>query len=256
MIKYVFLLFIFVSSIFANTLKSPIIGVDDSLNEATIKIEMVNVGMSGFIIHSLAEGHSTVLKEIVVTKYDEKNKIATLKMSDFVLLKHNSLPKGQWHVEVGDTALLAFGYSRALLIAPNEEIFHRTTKASEGIQWVHPDIFAAILSINGHPSPQKKDFDEMSNSASVGVLFFFINKKLFTVDSKTFKLLNISDAPLKDDDKQLPFYSRVLEIDKAWWGAGSSPIKEYEPYYYELLLKFNEENKELHKLYEEFKNKK
>ena len=57
MIKHIFLLFIFASSIFANVLKSPIIEVDDSLSEAKIKIEMVNIGMSGFIIHTLPQAH-------------------------------------------------------------------------------------------------------------------------------------------------------------------------------------------------------
>ena len=58
-------------------------------------------------------------------------------------------------MEVGDTALLAFGYSRAFLIAPSEEIYHKITEATQSVQWIHPDIFASMLSFSGHPSPQK-----------------------------------------------------------------------------------------------------
>lgn len=259
MIKYVFLFFILTSGIFANVLKAPIVSVDEEADEATLKIERVNVGMSGFIIHKLSEDHGSILKEVVVSAYDDKTKIATLKMSDFDLLKQNSLPKGNWHVEVGDTAVLAFGYTRSLLIAPNEDIYLRVVKASENIHWVHPDIFATLLSFNTHPSPQKEDFNEMADSASVGLLFIFINQKLFTVDAKSFKVLNISDAPLKQESTQVPFFTRVEEIDDGWfgwWDAGSDTIEEYEPYYYELLLEYNEANQELQKLYNEFKSKK
>ena len=256
MIKYIFLLFILASSIFADAIVTPIMSVDEDAKKATVKIEMVNVGMSGFITHKLAGNHSSILKDVVIESYDEKSKIATLKMSDFALLKQNSLPKGNWKVQVGDSAVLAFGYSRALLIAPNEEVYYRVVKAAPNIQWVHPDIFATLLSFNGHPSPQKKDFLEGANAASYGLIFLFLNQKLFTIDSKSFKILNISDAPLKQDSAQVPFYTRVTTINKAWWGAGSSIMKAYEPYYYELLLEYNEDNQELHKLYDTFKNKK
>jgi hypothetical protein len=96
----------------------------------------------------------------------------------------------------------------------------------------------------------------MTDSTSVGLIFFFLDQKLFTVDAKSFKILNISDAPLKQESEQHPFYSRVTEIDSAWWGEGSNPIEAYEPYYYALLLEYNEENQELLKLYNESKNKK
>ncbi len=256
MIKFIFLLFIFVSALFATVVKSPITSVNEDADEATLKIERVDVGMSGFIVHKLSKNHGSIIKEVVVTSYDKSSKVATLKMRDFTLLKQNALPRGEWHVEVGDLAVLAFGYSRAMLIAPNEDVYERVLKASQTIQWIHPDLFATILSQNGHPSPQKEDFDEMADSASVGVIFVYINQKLFTIDSKSFKILNISDAPLKQESKQLPFFTRVTEIHKAWWGAGSSEMDAYEPYYYELLLEYNEENQELQKLYNEFKTKK
>lgn len=255
LIKNIFLLLALTSSIFANVLKSPVITVDEYDDIATIKTGKVDIGMSGFIVHDLSKEHSSILKEVTVIGYNEATKTATLKMRDFNLLNSNSLPKGEWHVKVGDTAVLAFAYSRAFLVAPNEETYFQITGSAKNVEWLHPDIFASILSFNGHPSPQKEDFVNMCNSASVGLLYFFLDKKLYTVDGQSFKILHIVDAPIEQKGEQHPFYSRIKEIDSAWWGAGSGEIDDYTEYYYELLMEYNEGNQQLLDAYNKFESK-
>ncbi len=234
-----------VSGLFASLVRSPIVSVDLKNDIATISIDKIDVGMSGFITHKLADDHSTILKAIVVESFDIESKVATLKISEFNDLRQSALPYGKWEVSVGDTAVLAFGYTRGFLVAPSEEIYHRVTKASTHIQWIHPDIFATILSFEGHPTPLKEDFVKLNKATSVGLLFFYLDKRLFTVDAKSFKILSISDAPLVQDTVILPFYMRVEEIEEAWWGEGSDPLEDYEPHYYSLLVEFNSKNKKL-----------
>ncbi len=243
--KYILLLAIIGSSLFANLVRSEIISVNDEQTQATIKIEKIDVGMSGFIVHRLNENHSSILKNIVVTNFDKNTKIATLKISEFDGLKNNALPEGKWPVSIGDVATLAFGYSRALLVSPDENIYYKITKSAKNIQWIHPDLFATMLSNNGHPTPLKSDFYEMCSATAVGILFFYLEENLFTLDCKSFKVLNISKAPLKQTSEELPFYTRVQEIDEAWWGEGSDPLTSYEPHYYKLMLEFNKENSKL-----------
>lgn len=241
--KYIFIISILILELFSAVVKAPITTLDGDI--ATITIEKIDVGMSGFIVHKLAENHSSILKNVVVTSFDESTKTATLELSDFSALSNNALPIGNWHVEVGDVVVLAFGYTRGFLVAPNEEIYHRVTKATKNLQWIHPDIFATILSFNGHPTPLKEDFDNFSDATSVGLLFFYLDKRLFTLDAKSFVILNISDAPLLQETTQLPFYTRVPEIDADWWGEGSDELEDYEPHYYELMLTYNKANKKL-----------
>ncbi len=248
MIKLFTLFFIFTLSVFAGVIKTPILSVDHVNNVVTVKVNKVNVGVSGFLVHRLSQRTSTILKTLEVIDYNEKTGVATLRMKEFNTLNQNSLPTGNWSVEVGDIAILAYGYSRALLIAPNEEIYYRITKATSAVHWVHPDIFTAILSFNGHPTPLKQDFHDMSNATSVGLVFFYINQKLFTVDAQSMKVINISDAPLKQTEVKLPFYSRINEIDAAWFGDGSDELKEYEPHYCKLLIDNNPGNKEIQKI--------
>jgi hypothetical protein len=226
-------------------MKLPLLSVDEDDSTATVEVEKIDVGVSGFILHTIALGHSSILKNVVVTAYDDKTKKATLEMSDYDTLKNNALPKGEWKVKVGDTAILAFGYDRAFMLAPSEEIFYKISK-SVNVQWVHPDIFATILSFRGHPTPQKEDFDVFTTSASVGVIFIYLDEKVYTIDAKSFVILSITDTPMIQDNEVLPFYTRVDNIDEAWWGAGSSPLEEYGPYYYELLVEHNPNNKALY----------
>jgi len=248
--KYILLLLLALFELNAGVVKSPIVTLDSDKQIATIKIDKIDVGMSGFIVHKIAPGHTSILKNVVVKSYDKNTQIATLKVNEYTGLRNNALPSGKWKVVVGEVAVFAFGYSRALLIAPSEEVYHQVSK-SINIQWIHPDIFATILSFRGHPTPLKEDFEAMSDASSVGLVFVYLNKKLFMLDIKTFKILTINDAPLVQDSVKLPFYTRVQEIDANWWGEGSDPLESYEPHYYELLVEFNKKDK---RLYEIIKN--
>jgi len=245
--KYIIVLLLMSYEVFAALIKAPIISVNEKNATATIKLKHIDVGVSGFIVHKITKKHSSILKNVQVVSYDKETKIATLKMTPFTALRNNSLPTGKWKVEVGDEAQLAFGYSRALLIAPSEEIYHRITKSVQ-IQWVSPDLFATVLSYRGHPTPLKEDFEAMSIASSVGLLFFYLDQKVYTVDIKSFKILSISDAPLKQDSVKLPFYSRVEKIDANWFGKGNEELKVYAPYYYKLLISSNKKNKQLYEI--------
>ncbi|MFT7003036.1 MAG: hypothetical protein ACJAWW_000370 [Sulfurimonas sp.] len=246
--KYIVLILVLALELMAGIVKSPIISVDLDNNIATIKIDKIDVGMNGFISHEITKDHIVVLQSIEVIDFDKENEIAKLKMSPYTALKTNALPTGNWKVSIGDTAVLAFGYSRGLLIAPSDEIYHRITRSVKNLQWIHSDIFATLLSFNGHPTPLRADFTEFSIATSVGIIFMYIDEKLFTLDARSFKILAITDAKLKQEDTRLPFYTRVQEIDSSWWGEGSDVLLSYEPYYYQLLTQANPDNKELQKL--------
>jgi hypothetical protein len=234
-------------------IEAPIISVNYDENTAKIKINKIDVGVSGFIVHQLSKKHSTIILSASVKSFNPKTGEATLTLTPFHLLDNDSVPYEKYKVKVGDRAQLAFGYTRSLLIAPDEEIYHRITKSIK-TQWIHPDLFATILSFKGHRTPLKSDFNLMADATSTGLLFIYLDKKIYTLDMKSFKILTISDAPLEQKSVHLPFYTRVQKIDSSWWdfGAGTSKMKNYEKYYYGLLLKNNKKNKELLSLADNF----
>ena len=244
--KQIILFLLLISHIFASVVTSSVKTVDEQNSNITIWVDKVDVGMSGFIVHEIDTSHETILKNVTVTSYDAKRGIATLKMSDFNGLTNNALPSISLNVKINDKVVLAFGYSRALLIAPNEETYYRITKAVK-VQWIHPDIFTTVLSLNGHLAPTKDDFLDMSRNTSIGLVYFFIKERLYTVDTKSFKILSISQAPIKQDTFTLPFYTRVPNMTNSWWnfGEGSSEVKDYNSYYYSLLSRYNPNNQQL-----------
>jgi len=245
--KYIFLLLIVAFELSGGVLRTPILTLGQDNSVATIKVDKINLGMSGFVYHQIAPNHSSILKNAVVTAYDKESKIATLALSDYNGLRNNSLPTGEWKVSVGDTAMLAYGYSRGFLVAPSEEIYHQISKSVQ-IQWVHPDVFATILSFRGHPTPLKEDFTALSISNAVGLVFIYLDQKVFMIDARSFKIISINDAPLVQDSVKLPFYSRVDKINANWFGDGSNELEAYAPHYYELLVQFNKKNKALYEI--------
>jgi hypothetical protein len=86
----------------------------------------------------------------------------------------------------------------------------------------------------------------MSISSSVGLVFIFLDKKVYTLDAKSFKILTITDAKLEQKEVHLPFYTRVPEIDANWWGEGSGELEDYELHYYELMIKANPKDRVLY----------
>lgn len=254
--KYIFVLVFFLSSAFGSVLSSTITSVDLDNETATIKINKIDVGMSGFVVRELNKEHSYILNSAVVKSFDKDKGLATLKLNEYKELQSDALPVGEWRAKAGDKVVLAYGYDRALLIAPNLDIYNRITKSTKTLEWVHPDIFVAILSSNSHPTPIESDFKQMSERANIGLLFIYLDQKLYTLDAKSLKVLNISDAPLEQKSVKLPFYSRIDNIDSGWFGKGTGELEEYEPHYFELMIEYNQDNKVLQEAYKKFEQNK
>lgn len=248
--KHILIIALISMNLLAISMKRPILTINSDATEATISIDKIDIGMSGFVVKEIAKDHSIILNNATVKEFDASKKIATITLGKFTPLKNDALPEGKWKAETNDTVSLASSYSRGVLIAPNEEIYHKITTHTK-LQWIHPDLFATVLSFNGHPTPIREDFDKFSAALSAGLALIYLDGKVFTVDIKSFKILSISDAKLEQKTTSLPFYTRVQNINANWFGEGSSRLDEYEPHYYELLAKANNTNQ---KLYEIIKN--
>lgn len=245
--KYIVLVICLFALGLADSIKVPIVGIDEAKKEAVINIDQVDLGVSGYVVHNIDANHTIILSNAKIKEFDANTKTAKVELSAFDMLDAKSLPYGKWSAAKGDDVVFAFNYNRAMLIAPNEDIYHKVTKSSS-VEWIHPDIFATHLSVSGHPTPLKKDFSEFCQSTSVGIIFIYLEGRVFTLDANSFKILAITDAKLEQKELKLPFYTRVEEIKAAWWGEGSGRLKEYEPYYYKLLIDANKNDKRLYEI--------
>ncbi len=248
-----FILFLFLPFyLFASSIETPIIRMEKG--RGIVHISAIDVGVSGFIVRKFTKNHSAIIANAVVSSFDKKLQQATLSFSEYDGLKQNSLPKGEWSPREGDMAILAFSYERAMLIAPSDDIYHNITSRIKTIDWINPDGFAAFLSYRGHPTPLVTDFKGFCGVASLGLIYLHTNDTLFTLDCKSFTLLQITPAPMKVEDVKLPFYSMIENIQANWFGEGSSELKSYEPYYLELIIKNNSKNIKLYHFVKSLKN--
>lgn len=240
------LIFSFPVFLLAGTIHLPLKSVDEKKGTATVETGMIDPGVSGFIIRHFTDEHSMIIANTRVISYDKKRRIATLQTSEYTGLRQSSLPRGEWKPKAGDEAVLAFAYSRALLLAPTEEIYRTITAKVPSVEWVHPDGFATYLSHQGHPTPIKEDIGGYCTLATAGLLYIYAKNALFTLDCQSLALLQITPADFPRETPTLPFYSRVEEIRSAWWGEGSGRLEAYDPFYLQLLVENNPSSKMLY----------
>jgi len=235
------LIFLFSFSLFAAELHLSVASVNDEHSEATVHVKQIALGVHGFIVRHFTKDHSVIVADAYVTSFDETTQVATLTLSEYTGLKQNSLPKGLWKPEVGDEAILAFGYSRAMLLAPDEASYHIITKNIRGVTWVHPDNFATYLSYQAHPTPFEDDLSGYCTLAEIGLLYTYVEGALFTLDCQTLSLIQLTPVILDKTELKMPFFSRVEEIPTSWWvwGAASRIMEDYDEHYLELIVEHN-----------------
>lgn len=226
----------------------PVQSVSQDGKSAQVHVKQIAQGVHGFIVRHFTDDHSVIIADAYVSAFDEKSEEATLALSQYDGLKQNSLPDGNWQVQPGDEAILAFAYSRALLLAPSEETYHIITKNIHGVEWVHPDSFATYLSYHAHPAPFKEDISGYCTLGEIGLLYTYVNDALFTLDCQTMRIIQVTPVELETKEVKLPFYSRVEKISTSWWtwGEASRPLEAYDPHYLKLLVKYNSDSKPLY----------
>jgi hypothetical protein len=240
--RLLLLITLFTTYLFALT-SAPLRTQVSSIDENTLSAETPEgalLGMYGILLHWFDAEHSVALSWVEVTVIE--NGVTTLKMIPIHALEQSALPSGTWVPQVGDELILGYNYQRALLIAPNASVYKKITQQHSERDWVHPDIFAAVLSTRGHPTPLREDFSYACSTNNIGVLSFMFDRSIVTLDCQSFKILENRSTSLKSSKEQLPFYSRVPHIEANWFGEGSDELEEYAPYYIELIAENNPEN--------------
>jgi len=220
---------------------TPVTGVDKESEKLTIKtLSNTQVGMYGVVSHWFDKSHSIALSWVEIKKID--GDITTLKLTPILALEQSALPNGTWEPKIGDDVVIGYNYQRALLIAPTPSIYRKITSYHRDRTWIHPDVFASHLSYNGHPSPLKEDFTSMCRQNNIGTIAFMFDKSIITVDCQTFKILKNKSTSVQSKESQVPFYSRVPNIEANWFGDGSNEIEDYDRYYINLLVEYNPKN--------------
>ncbi len=193
----------------------------------------IALGSTGIVLHQFDAEHQTIIARVqVISKTNDTMK---LKLSKYLGVKQDALPNYSITPKVGDKVILNFLYNRALAIVPNLNSYKMVTRSYNNIIWIHPDIFAAQLSIDYTPKPTKKEFQKICSSENIGLLLFHIDQTGYFVDCNSFMVINKIPLP-QTGDMQLPFYTRIQNIKSRFSiFGGAKGITNYNGYYKKLL---------------------
>lgn len=205
-------------------------------NKSTINVGDLIVGQSGIVVHIVDNDKRLIISNAkVISSTGSSSVVEFFKFDD---LKQDALPTSKREIEIGDILVLNYMYNSSLLIAPSLDSFQAIRENFRLNNFIHSDIFAAKLKINNKPYPTKEDFQEFAIEQNLGTMFFAVDKKVFIVDTKTFKILESYALDYGNNENQMPFYTRVEEIEASLLDFSlfsSNKSTSYDDYYKRIL---------------------
>ena len=192
------------------------------------------LGSSGIVTHTFKNGIATIVASADVIK--KNGDTATIRFGIYKLSTQVAFPKPGILPQVGDKVTLNYLYNRSLIVAPNYKVYKEVTKHFKKINWVHPDIVAAYLAKIFRPNPDKKVFQKICEVNSAGLIFFALNNNGYFVDCNNFRTVKeVKTGHIKK--AQVPFYSRVKNVNTSWIKWNSSYIQDYNSHYRRVIGK-------------------
>ena len=211
--------------------KAPLISVDEGIG-TIIDSPSIVTGSSGVVMHRFDNIQSSIIARAVVTQ--KGGGFAKVRFEVFDALEQKALPLPGILPKSGDELVLNYLYDRSLIIVPNKEIYAEVTNAFKDITFIHPDIVGSYLSYEYKPNPSRDDFRKMCNQSAAGLIFIAMNNEALFADCQSFEpLKRFQSGAVKY--YQLPFYTRVKDIDTVFWKWGSEQISDFDRHYKALL---------------------
>ncbi|MDA3046322.1 plasminogen-binding N-terminal domain-containing protein [Campylobacter sp. VBCF_06 NA8] len=192
----------------------------------------IMVGSAGIVMHDFGNGENAIIARAVVS--EKSGAKAKIRFEVFGMLEQKALPLPKILPANGDKVILNYLYDRALIVAPNAEIYAQIVQAFPNIEFIHPDLGGAYLRLNSKPNPSRDDFRKICAKNSTGLIFVAMNEKSVFADCGSFKPLRTYESG-KVAYYTLPFYSRVGDIKTVFWDFTNGPISDYDRHYSYLL---------------------
>ena len=210
-----------------------------SNNENVIIADSPNfvVGASGIVMHKFDEKTSSIIAQVTVVS--KNNAQAVLHVEKFSMLTQGAFPDTNITPQVGDEVTINYLYDRALIVVPNHETYTAVTKEYNTMTWIHPDIVAAYLTKIYRPNPDKVIFQTLCHQNSASIIFFAVKNNGYFIDCNNFNTIKTIALTENNATQQVPFYSRITNIESTWFSWDSATVVDYNNYYEYLLGQTN-----------------
>lgn len=184
-------------------------------NKSTIDIGNLIIGQTGIIVHIYDNDKRSIVANAKVISSNQNSSV--VEFFSFDDLKQDALPMTNRGVALNDVLVLNYMYNSSLLITPNFDTFQAVRNEFKENNFIHSDIFAAKLKYKNRPYPSKEDIQEFAIEQNLGTIFFVLDGKIFVVDSKTFTILDSYKFVFDQKEQQIPFYTRVEDIESPFY---------------------------------------
>lgn len=191
-------------------------------------------GQTGIILRWLDAQHATIIAKTVVGEI--KGKQAELIFLTYDALAQASMPVPKLMPRQNDVAILKKFYDRGVVVAPTQELYQKVTQSYPKTHWIHPDLFASELAIEGIAAPVKKDFRRFCDHHNIGIVYLVNGNSGEVRDCQSFALIkkDYLTGRAKKENITTPFYSRLGNLESSWMDFTTGEIGDYYLYYNQL----------------------
>jgi len=212
--------------------KNELVIYDVTDSTAKVKVGNLRIGQSGIIVNDIS-GNYTIITQGTVIKTEKEYSV--IEFVDSKLLKQDAIPTLKVKPTNSDLFVLNHLYESSLLIVPNIKSKKVIKKNFPNQNFLSEDFFASYLKVNDNPVPSKQDIIEFCSLQEVGTIFIVIKNKLYIIDALSFKTIDEIDVPINDFNTQLPFLTRITEIETGLFDFGATSIGNYNEFYLSLI---------------------
>jgi len=196
---------------FPSTVHTSIKSVEGS--SIMLKSKFPANGMSGVVVHTYGNGLTAITSRITQTSSNGETALI-----DADIIHHDELPTIKTPVTTGDKVIGGYLYNNVLLLAPDADTYAKIVK-SHHKKWIHPDLFALYLSVEGEERPTKENLSLFAKKYQIGLIYIVRKDSEILLDPISGKIVSqkaVSGLPKKG---QFPFYMRFGQLESGWFGS-------------------------------------
>jgi len=182
-------------------------------NTITLNSRFPVNGMSGVIVHNYGSGLTAITSRMAQTT---SNGNASLLSAD--VIHHDALPTINTTVRTGDKVIGGYLYNNVLILAPDADTYAKITSAHHK-KWIHPDLFALYLSVQGDDRPTKENLAHFAKKFQVGLVYIVRRNAAVLFDPISGKIVGQKNMNGLPKEGRFPFFMRFKNLDSGWFGG-------------------------------------
>lgn len=200
-----------VAGFFPTTVQTSVKSVD--ANSIKLNSKFPIDGMSGVVIHAYENGLNAITSRVTQVAADGSTKLIGADV-----IHHDELPTIKTPVRAGDKVIGGYMYNNVLVLAPDADSYAKVTK-SYNKKWIHPDLFALYLSVEGDDKPNKENLLSFARKYQVGLIYIIRKDADVLMDPISGKIIAQKSASQVPTEGQYPFYMRFGTLKSGWFGS-------------------------------------